>query len=210
MKKFYIVMEASLFRDGITEILKNELNNFQVCTINPSEVLNQPDLAEVIIVNLDSEIDVTPIISKYQNANKKVIVWANELNEGQLTELFKLNLNGYLYNGIEKEDLINAITSVLKGDVYIDNKLSPILLEDYVRVHTKRQVDRPIGVLTKREWEVLELMVKGYSNERLGQELFISDKTAKNHVSSILSKMKVCDRTNAVLKALKNDWYLVS
>lgn len=60
--------------------------------------------------------------------------------------------------------------------------------------------------LTRREAEVLRLMAEGKSNKAIGEYLFISEKTVKNHVSSILQKMEVDDRTQAVINSIKNGW----
>ena len=60
--------------------------------------------------------------------------------------------------------------------------------------------------LTRREAEVLRLMAEGKSNKLIGEFLYISEKTVKNHVSSILQKMEVDDRTQAVIIAIKNGW----
>jgi two-component system response regulator DegU len=60
--------------------------------------------------------------------------------------------------------------------------------------------------LTRREAEVLRLMAEGRSNKVIGEHLFISEKTVKNHVSSILQKMDVDDRTQAVINAIKFGW----
>ncbi|MNC31705.1 Transcriptional regulatory protein DegU [compost metagenome] len=60
--------------------------------------------------------------------------------------------------------------------------------------------------LTRREAEVLRLMAEGKSNKMIGEYLFISEKTVKNHVSSILQKMEVDDRTQAVINSIKYGW----
>ena len=64
----------------------------------------------------------------------------------------------------------------------------------------------PYHLLTKRECEVLQLMAEGKSNRAIGELLFISEKTVKNHVSNVLQKMDVQDRTQAVVEAIKNGW----
>ena len=68
------------------------------------------------------------------------------------------------------------------------------------------EVRRPLHLLTKRECEVLQLLTDGQSNRVIGETLYISEKTVKNHVSSILQKMNVNDRTQAVVMAIKNGW----
>ena len=68
------------------------------------------------------------------------------------------------------------------------------------------EIRRPLHLLTRRECEVLQLLADGKSNRGIGETLFISEKTVKNHVSNILQKMNVNDRTQAVVYAIKNGW----
>jgi two-component system response regulator DegU len=67
-------------------------------------------------------------------------------------------------------------------------------------------VSRPLHLLTRRECEVLQLLADGNSNRGISEALFISEKTVKNHVSAILQKMDVNDRTQAVVVAIKKGW----
>lgn len=68
------------------------------------------------------------------------------------------------------------------------------------------KVRRPLHLYTKRECEVLQLLTDGKSNRQIAEALNISEKTVKNHVSSLFKKMKVNDRTQAVVTAIKNNW----
>ena len=68
------------------------------------------------------------------------------------------------------------------------------------------EIRRPLHLLTRRECEVLQLLADGKSNRAIGETLYISEKTVKNHVSNILQKMNVNDRTQAVVMAIKNGW----
>lgn len=68
---------------------------------------------------------------------------------------------------------------------------------------------KPLHILTRRECEVLQLLADGKSNRGIGEDLFISEKTVKNHVSNILQKMNVNDRTQAVVEAIKSGWVKV-
>ncbi|MBN6206727.1 response regulator transcription factor [Ralstonia pickettii] len=106
---------------------------------------------------------------------------------------------------MELNQIKSAINEILNGYSFIHPYFSSIILNEYSRV-TNREVTRPLGLLTKREWEILERMSSGYQNEEIANQLLISDKTVKNHVSSILKKLNVKDRTNAVLAAIENNW----
>jgi len=68
---------------------------------------------------------------------------------------------------------------------------------------------KPLHILTKRECQVLQLLAEGNSNRSISETLFISEKTVKNHVSNILQKMKVNDRTQAVVTAIRHGWVKV-
>jgi DNA-binding NarL/FixJ family response regulator len=80
------------------------------------------------------------------------------------------------------------------------------------RGRTAEAIDRPfsrpgvLAPLTRREFEVLQLLAEGRSNRDIAKKLFVSEKTVKNHVASILDKLLVRDRTQAVLVALKHGW----
>jgi two-component system response regulator DegU len=107
---------------------------------------------------------------------------------------------------MEKEELLHALNVILvRNEVYIDPKIGEILLYNYLDL-LKDLIERPVGILTLREWEVLELLSQGLSNSEIGSRLYIADKTVKNHVSSILNKLNVKDRTGAVVMAIKNNW----
>lgn len=64
----------------------------------------------------------------------------------------------------------------------------------------------PLHLFTKRECEVLQLLTDGQSNRKIAETMDISEKTVKNHVSSLFKKMKVNDRTQAVVTAIRNNW----
>lgn len=131
---------------------------------------------------------------------------ASSVTHFLLIKTFKMRLNGYFYNGMESQELTNAIDHIINSQTFIHPSLSNVLLEDYTTNKKTIVPSKPVGLLTRREWKVMELMTKGFRNEQIGNSLYISDKTVKNHVSSILKKFQVVDRTNAVLLALKKRW----
>jgi two-component system, NarL family, response regulator DegU len=204
-----IVKEASLYREAIVGVIQAAFSNSNIASYGSKEYKNlmrSDNQADLLIIDLDTDIDVFSLVDYYQQHNKKVIIWTSSLLDNKLLRLFKLNLNGYFFNGMEKEEVLSAIRKIMNGETYIHSELSPVLLGDYVRLQ-KKNISRPVGILSKREWEVLELLTKGYKNDEIGQLLFIAEKTVKNHVSSILDKLNVIDRTNAVIFAFRNRWF---
>lgn len=213
----FLIKEPSLLREGMIRILEEKFTDFSVTAYNADEFSShtccksKPDL---VILDINSKINIEPTINYYKTNDKKVIVWASNPEDNTLIDLFKLDLNGYFFDEMDKEELMAAIQSVIDGKKYIHEELTPVLLGDYVKLnqHTRmRAAVEEISTesLSQREWEVLELLTQGCKNEQIAKLMFISEKTVKNHVSNILKKLAVPDRTNAVLKALRNRWFTV-
>ncbi|GGM38029.1 transcriptional regulatory protein DegU [Paraliobacillus quinghaiensis] len=205
--KIDLIKNPSLLRVGLVNALKDCFPNSDVRVYSSSDyqlVLNEYDLQDVIIIDIDTDINLSETIDLYKNANKKIILWTARLDDTSLIDLFKLQVDGYFYVEMEKKELTVAITSILNGKYYVHPSLS-FLLEECVRINHKTS-DKPVGILSEREWEVLELVIRGYDNEEIGQSLFISVKTVRVYVCKISKKIEVPDRTNAVLKALRNNW----
>ncbi|WP_138418426.1 response regulator transcription factor [Aquibacillus sediminis] len=207
--KISVVKEPSLLREGIVRILQESYKNHNITTYgsnNYEELLHEPNVADVIIIDIDTEINVRPLVDYYKNKKKSIILWTANRNHPELPVLFKLRLAGYFYNGMDKEELVGAITSILNGGTYIHQSLSQILLGYYAH---KTEPEKPVGVFSEREWEVIELLAKGFKNVQIANFLFISEKTVKNYISGIMKKLAVPDRTNIVLTALKNKWIVL-
>jgi len=227
--KLVLADDHQLFREGVKRILNMEtdlevvgecgdgIQVIELCnTLNPDIVLmdiNMPVENGVIATGKLKEI--FPEI--------KIIILSIHDDESYVFETLRKGASGYLLKDMEAESLINAIRSVVAGHAYIHPKVTGKLINqlrrmtylDEVGVVGAGAAPKEAGVkyihtdnspLTRREAEVLRLMAEGKSNKMIGEFLFISEKTVKNHVSSILQKMEVDDRTQAVIVAIKNGW----
>ena len=105
---------------------------------------------------------------------------------------------GYLLKDVSPEELGAAIRSLASGSTW----LKPAITDSVLRSLAARETEPADGRLTDRELEVLRFLAGGYSNGEIGSALGIAERTVKNHVSSILGKLWVRDRTRAVLKAI--------
>jgi DNA-binding NarL/FixJ family response regulator len=110
---------------------------------------------------------------------------------------------GYLLKDVSLADLVSAIRTVAEGGSIVKPAVTQRLLKGLTKLHNEfSSLDQP-DPLTERETEILRLMAGGYSNKEIANSLGVAEGTVKNHVSNILSKMGVRDRTRAVLKAFE-------
>jgi DNA-binding NarL/FixJ family response regulator len=117
----------------------------------------------------------------------------------------RLGARGYLLKDVTLELLTDAIRRVSRGETLFNPALTVRLLRE-MNPDSKRAPSTAEETLTDRESEVLRLMTGGYSNREMADALGISEGTVKNHVSNILSKLGVRDRTRAVLKAVQHGY----
>lgn len=133
-----------------------------------------------------------------------VIILTTFDDHEQVLEGIKAGAKGYLLKDVSLENLIQAIDSVANGSTMIQPGITQALLRGLTNQATGFSADDAPETLTARETEVIRLMAGGYSNREISQALSNSEGTIKNHVSSILAKLGVRDRTRAVLKAIEH------
>lgn len=110
---------------------------------------------------------------------------------------------GYLLKDVALEELISAVRAVADGKTLVKPAVTERLMDGLGQMRTEFSSLSQPDPLTDRETEILRLMAGGYSNKEIAGALSVAEGTVKNHVSNILSKMGVRDRTRAVLKALE-------
>jgi DNA-binding NarL/FixJ family response regulator len=110
---------------------------------------------------------------------------------------------GYLLKDVALSELVNAIKTVAEGGSIVKPAVTQRLLKGLENLHNDFSSLEQPDPLTDRETEILRLMAGGYSNKEIANSLGVAEGTVKNHVSNILSKMGVRDRTRAVLKAFE-------
>jgi DNA-binding NarL/FixJ family response regulator len=110
---------------------------------------------------------------------------------------------GYLLKDVALDELLSAVRTVAAGKTLVKPAMTDRLVKGLGEMRTDFSSLSQPDPLTDRETEILRLMAGGYSNKEIANALSVAEGTVKNHVSNILSKMGVRDRTRAVLKALE-------
>ncbi|WP_438319020.1 response regulator transcription factor [Sporosarcina sp. FA9] len=220
MTKIVIVDDHQLFREGVKRILDFE-DSFEIVAEGDdgSDVMGLYELHKPDVVLMDinmprmNGVDATEtLIQEYPDA--KVIILSIHDDESYVSHALKTGALGYMLKEMDAEAIIQAIKVVAAGGSYLHPKVTHNLVTEFRRLSDREHkgsfhqtdIRRPFHLLTKRECEVLQLLTDGQSNRTIGETLFISEKTVKNHVSSVLQKMAVNDRTQAVVSAIKNGW----
>ncbi|MFI8491479.1 response regulator [Peribacillus butanolivorans] len=217
-----IIDDHQLFREGVKRILDFE-SSFDVVAEGDdgSEAMDlvETHKPDVVIMDINmpnmNGVEATKIlVNRYPET--KVIILSIHDDENYVQHALKTGAQGYLLKEMDADALIDAVRVVAEGGSYLHPKVTHNLVKEYRRLAAEEGADRdsvhaveirrPLHLLTRRECEVLQLLADGKSNRAIGETLYISEKTVKNHVSNILQKMNVNDRTQAVVLAIKNGW----
>ena len=127
----------------------------------------------------------------------QILILTSYLDNEKIYPVLDAGAKGYMLKTSSAGEILQAIRKVAKGEIAIETEVSKKV--QYHRNHIELHED-----LTARERDILGLLAKGYENQRIADELFISLKTVKTHVSNILSKLEVGDRTQAVVYAFQH------
>ncbi|USK59529.1 response regulator [Peribacillus asahii] len=217
-----IIDDHQLFREGVKRILDFEAS-FDVVAEGDdgSDAMNlvenyHPDVVimDINMPNVNGIEATQQLIQQYPET--KVIILSIHDDENYVQHALKTGAQGYLLKEMDADALIEAVRVVADGGSYLHPKVTHNLVKEYRRLVSDEnanqdtihapEIRRPLHLLTRRECEVLQLLADGQSNRAIGETLYISEKTVKNHVSNILQKMNVNDRTQAVVLAIKNGW----
>ncbi|CCO07032.1 response regulator [Desulforamulus hydrothermalis] len=120
-----------------------------------------------------------------------------------LFELIKYGIAGYVLKDVHPDQLVKTIQGVARGESFIPPAMTARVLAEFSRLSCGDHTEKKHHLLTEREIEVLKQVAKGQSNKAIAKTLFISEKTVKNHLTSIFNKIGVEDRTQAALYAIK-------
>ena len=183
--------------------LVGEANNGKEALVKVGETTPDVILMDLYMPEMDG-VEATAYIKK-EYPNVKVIVLTSFSDQAHVLPALRAGASGYILKDVEPDQLVEAIRSAYKGNIQLHPDIANALLSQTLPVEEKEEEPSiQVDVLTARENEVLRLLAKGMSNKEIASVLVITEKTVKAHVSSILSKLNLSDRTQAALYAVKN------
>jgi len=217
--KILIVDDHALFRVGIAQILSKEADLEVVAEAEDARSAMDAALdtsPNIILMDLSlpspGGIETTQRI-KRELPSVSIIVLAVQEDEDALFDAIKAGAAAFILKDISPDDLVNVIRRVSNGEYLINDKVfsqpavASRVLKEFRELAIYGQEAAPIfAPLSPREVEILDNIAQGMTNKQVAYQLSISEQTVKNHMSSILRKLSVNDRTQAVVYAMRQGW----
>jgi DNA-binding NarL/FixJ family response regulator len=207
-----IADEQSLFRQAVRSALETEDDLTVVAEAGDGlEAIEAADRFSPHIALIDTELPKINGISATRTMRErvpgcKVLVLSNHQDQAALFDAMQAGANGYLTKAIPLAELIEATRAVLRGETIVPPAMLGDLLSQLVQSKERQnEVLRRLSRLTRREREVLALLVEGADNDVVAQRLVISPETARTHIQNILSKLDVHSRLEALALVLRNN-----
>ena len=201
--KILLVDDHQMVRLGLKSYLELQEDIAEVSeAVNGKEgvekaLASRPDviIMDIVMPEMNGIEATLAILKEWPEA--KILILTSYLDNEKIYPVLDAGAHGYMLKTSSAEEILRAVKKVAKGEFAIETEVSKKV--EYHRNHTELHED-----LTARERDILGLLAKGYENQRIADELFISLKTVKTHVSNILSKLEVSDRTQAVVYAFQH------
>lgn len=203
-----IADDHSLVREGLKSLLELE-GDIKVIAeaVDGADCLSKLEIVSPDVLLLDINMPVMnglDVLKKLKDnrSNVKVLVLTVHNEIEYLMKAVDIGIDGYVLKDSESSELKKAIFTIAEGETYIQPSLIPQLNSKRIE---KDKDGAKIDNLTRRELEVLKLLAVGKYNKEIAEELDISERTVKNHVSNIFKKIDVTDRTQAAVFAIRNN-----
>ena len=203
-----IADDHSLIREGLKSLLELEGDIKVIAEAEDgADCLSKLESIKPDVLLLDINMPVMNGLEvlkklKEKKSDVKVLVLTVHNEIEYLMKAVDIGIDGYVLKDSESSELKKAIFTIAEGETYIQPSLIPSLNSKKIE---KDKDGVKIDNLTRRELEVLKLLAVGMYNKEIAEDLDISERTVKNHVSNIFKKIDVTDRTQAAVFAIKNN-----
>lgn len=201
-----IADDHTLFRDGVRALLSSAADTEcveEAATGDEAVTLAASTQPDVIVMDIQmpglNGVEATRRITAMSPHIRVLMVTMFEDDQSVFTAI-RAGARGYVLKGARHEEMLRAIRAVAQGEAIFSPAIAARLMDFFARMRLEatRQI---FPELSEREREILALIAQGLKNAEIARQLVLSEKTVRNHVSNILSKLHVADRTQAILRA---------
>jgi two-component system nitrate/nitrite response regulator NarL len=199
-----VIDDHPLFREGVTRSL-SEIGGFEIVAEGSSMEdairIAQQHAPDVVLMDISMPgggLEALGPILELRPQQRIVMLTVSEAGD-DIARALSSGASGYVLKGVGSQALAEILRSVAAGESYVSPTLSARLLKDLAAFSSGEAKADPLSTLTAREQEVLELVASGLSNKRIALKLNLHEKTIKHHMSRILAKLKVSNRTEAAM-----------
>jgi len=202
-----IVDDHKMFLDGLLRILSNEKQyNIVLASKDGKHIIkyleiNPEERIDLIITDISMpEVDGIALnkIIKQKNKNIKTLVVTMHDDPMMIDRLIEDNVDGYIHKNAEKEEFLEAVATILKGEKYFSKEIKSIYLENKFTKQKNEEIQ-----LTKREIDVITLIAKEYTTAEIAEKLFLSKHTIESYRKNLIAKLNVRNLAGLTRYALK-------
>jgi DNA-binding NarL/FixJ family response regulator len=206
-----LVDDQALIRTGFKMILETEDDIEVVGEASDGEQAIsmtrsvRPDvvLMDVQMPTMDG-LEATGRIVRDANIPSRIVILTTFERDDYVFEALRAGASGFLLKNAPPEELVHAVRVVAAGDALLAPSVTRKVIEGFIRRPAHRSNEAELRRLTERETEILQLLATGKSNSELADHLFVGEGTIKTHVSSVLTKLGLRDRMQAVIFAYES------
>jgi DNA-binding NarL/FixJ family response regulator len=206
-----LVDDQALIRTGFKMILETEDDIEVVGEASDGEQAIsmtrsvRPDvvLMDVQMPTMDG-LEATGRIVRDANVPSRIVILTTFERDDYIFEALRAGASGFLLKNAPSEELVHAVRVVAAGDALLAPSVTRKVIEGFIRRPAHRSNEVELRRLTERETEILQLLATGKSNSELAAHLFVGEGTVKTHVSSVLTKLGLRDRMQAVIFAYES------
>ncbi len=212
MIRILIADDHAMFVDGIESILTGEedLDVVGRCYDGPSVLkFLEKEEADILLLDVNlpgmNGIEVCKAVLE-KNKNTKVIAISMFNEESYVTEILNNGASGYILKNTGREELIKAIKQVTEGHSYFSKDVTQTIMKGLMNSRRSSGIKKNLNIpkISRREKEVLELIVKEFTTQEIANQLFISLKTVESHRSNLLSKLNARNSAGLVRIAMEH------
>ncbi len=208
--RLLVVDDHTLFREGLSALL-SAIDDMELVgeatTGEESQLLAESLQPDVILMDINMPgINGVEATRKILRANPVIgIIMVTMLeDDASIFSAMRAGARGYVLKGAQHQELLQTIRAVAGGQALFGPAIATRIIDFFDKQGTNIKKTLPADAfpdLTPRELEVLDLIAHGVNNAQIAEKLVISDKTVRNHITSIFSKLQVADRTAAIIEA---------